>query len=154
MKPSIPYWITQVFGQGIFEDKRFLFERIMPFVNSENSEENSCPSHLFKCLWWPFKNPMKSCDCWQIFSKILSGNRLQHWRNRLHSYFYSKFKCPTFKSSGNRLHMMCNRLHTYKIIFNHFKALVIDYIVLVIDYSFENFENNFENISRKLCGHW
>ena len=154
MKPSIPYWITQVFGQGIFEDKRFLFERIMSFVNSENSKENSCPSHLFKCLWWPFKNPMKSCDCWQIFSKILSRNRLQHWRNRLYSYFYSKFKCPTFKISGNRLHIMCNRLHSYKIIFNHFKALVIDYIVLVIDYSFENFENNFENISRKLCGHW
>jgi len=37
MKPSIPYWITQVFGQGIFEDKRFLFERIMPFVNCEKT---------------------------------------------------------------------------------------------------------------------
>jgi len=64
MKPSIPYWLIQVFGQEIFEDKRFLFERIMSFVNSENSEENSCPSHLLKYLWWSFKNPMKSCDCW------------------------------------------------------------------------------------------
>ena len=144
MKPSIPYWITQVFVQGIFEDKRFLFERIMPFVNRENSEENSCPSHLFIGLWWPFENQVKRCDCWQIFSKLTTGNRLQSWCNRLHSYLswkvvtlHLKFEFPTFKATGNRLHIMCNRLHTFKIIFKRCKLLVIDYKAMVIDYTFE-----------------
>ena len=44
--------------------------------------------------------------------------------------------------------MMCNRLHSYKIIFNRFKALVIDYIVLVIDYQREKlFGNDFVKTS-------
>jgi len=70
-----------VFGQGIFEDKRFLFEMIMPFVSREKSVENSCPSHLFIVLRWPFKNQVKRYDCWQIFSKLATGNRLKSWGN-------------------------------------------------------------------------
>jgi len=87
-------------------------------------------SHIYIGLWWPFKIQMRRCDCWQILSKILSGNRLRHWCNRLHSYFswivvtlHLKYELPTFKVSSNRLHMMYNRLHT-------FKALVIDYMCL------------------------
>jgi len=120
MKHSISYWITQVFGQGMLDDKRFLFERIMPFENWENSLENSCPSHLFIGLWWPFKNPMKRCDYWQIFWKVSIGNRLQCWCNRLHSYFSwtvvtlnLKFEFPTFRATGNRLLVLCNRLQGF-----------------------------------------
>jgi len=120
MKHSIPYWITQVFDQWMLDDKRFLFERIMPFMNRENSKENSCRSHLLIGLWWPFKNPMKRCDCWQIFWKLSTGNQLQCWCNRLHNYFSwtvltlnLKFEFPTLRSTGNQLHVLCNRLQGF-----------------------------------------
>jgi len=112
---------------------------------------------LFISLWWPFKNQMKRCDCWQIFWKLATGNRLHNYLSWKLWLFILKFEFPTFRATGNWLHVLCNRLqgfskflnvistsnrlrthgnrlHLWKTIVRNVGLLVIDYSLLVIDY--------------------
>lgn len=68
-----------------------------------------------------------------IFRKILSGNRLQEFCNRLQLL---KFELKRLLTTGNRLPKLCNRLHSLKFriqilvaVIKHIWPLVIDYIL-------------------------
>ena len=98
----------------VLESLSFPFERIRHFEQAKLSLQNSCPSHLFIGLWWPFTNPIKRCDCWQIFWKLSTGNRLQCLCNRLHSYNLKGYD--------------------FWIWISKVSLLVIDYRHMVIDY--------------------
>ena len=97
---------------------------------------------------------MKSCDCWDYFLKLLTGNRLQSLCNRLHSYFSwtvvtlnLKFEFPTFRVTSNRLQYVGNRLHILKTFEKCLKWFSESFCVsgnrlqsLVIDYQKKNFK--------------
>jgi len=77
----------RAFGNEVLlESLSFPFERIRHFEQAKLFLQNLCPSHLFIGLWWPFTNPIKRCNCWQIFWKLSTGNRLQCLCNWLHNY--------------------------------------------------------------------
>ena len=108
----------RAFGnEFLLEYLSFPFERIRHFEQAKLSLQNSCPSHLFIGLWWLFTNPIKRCDCWQIFWKLSTGNWLQCLCNRLHSY----------NLKG----------HEFWIWILGVSLLVIDYRHMVINYMFK-----------------
>jgi len=108
----------RAFGNEILlESLSFPFERIRHFEQTKLSLQNSCPSHLVIGLWWSFTNSIKRCDCWQIFWKLSTGNRLQCLCNRLRNY----------NLKG----------HDFWIWILGVLLLVIDYRYMVIDYMFK-----------------
>jgi len=113
-------------NEVLLESLSFPFERIKYFGPAKLSWEFVSKSPIYRPLM-TITNSIKRYNCWQIFWKLSTGNRLQYLCNRLHSY----------NLKG----------HDFLIWISGVSLLVIDYRHMVIDYIFKiQIQNPFQQL--------